>query len=180
MFYLHIRRLLVCQRFIHHFSYPSNSHIYLHLTVVYSFARSHITTHDDSDFEGHVNNFFTQLFPVAYHRALHSGSDAVAAGDFHHDYKNCLQHTYEDLQPFGSIPKTLGRNLQQSLGAANVFMTSLERAADILASTEQIDSDYLEPKCRQHLMKMTYCAQCNGLSKHRTKSCFGYCTNVMR
>lgn len=126
-----------------------------------------------------VKHFFSVLFPVAYHHAIHSGSDETN-GDFHVDYKNCLMHTYDDLQPFGMIPKTLAKNLQQSLGAATIFITSLDRGADILASTEEIDSGYLTPKCRHHLMKMTYCSQCNGLSKERTKSCYGYCTNVMR
>lgn len=89
-------------------------------------------------------------------------------------------HTYDDLQPFGAIPKTLAKNLIQSLGAATIFVTSLDRGADILAKAEVIDTDSLTPKCRQHLMKMNYCPQCNGISKLRTKSCYGYCTNVMR
>lgn len=89
-------------------------------------------------------------------------------------------HTFEDLQPFGNIPKVMASNLIQSIGAATVFMTALDRGADILASAEEINSEYLTTKCRHHLMKMTYCAGCNGISKHKTKTCYGYCTNVKR
>lgn len=126
-----------------------------------------------------MTHFFRELFPVAYHHAVHAGGDS-AKGDFHVDYKNCLMHTFEDLQPFGSIPKVVAGNLIQSIGAATVFMTALDRGADILESAEEINSDYLTTKCRNHLTKMHYCAGCNGISKHRTKTCYGYCTNVMR
>lgn len=122
-----------------------------------------------------------ELFPVAYHHAVHSSSNSdTTNGDFHIDYKNCLMHTYDDLQPFGSIPKLLTKSMKQSIGAATIFIQALDRGADILASTEELDSDYLTSKCRHHLMKMNYCSQCKGISKHHVKSCYGYCTNVMR
>lgn len=102
------------------------------------------------------------------------------AGDFHGDYKNCLRHTYDELQPFGSIPKTLATSLQHSLNAASVFVSALEHAADILASTEDLTADSLAPKCRQHLLKMTYCNKCGGSAATQIKSCYGYCQNVLR
>lgn len=102
------------------------------------------------------------------------------AGDFHDDYKNCLQHTYAELQPFGAIPMQLAASLQHSLTAATVFVTTLERAADILASTEDMGMDALTPKCRQHLLQMTYCGRCNRIEAPQVKSCYGYCTNVLR
>lgn len=140
--------------------------------------RSHINSRSDSDFYQVVKQFFVELFPVAYHHAVHSSTGDT--GDFHVDYKNCLMHTFDDLQPFGVIPKTLTKQLIQSIGTSTVFVTGLERAADILASIEELDSDSLTPNCRKHLMKMSYCAQCNGYNKHHTRSCGGYCLNVMR
>lgn len=148
---------------------------------VFSSINSHISGHDDSDFDAVVRQFFMELFPVAYHHAVHSSSNSdTTNGDFHIDYKNCLMHTYDDLQPFGGIPKLLTKSIKQSIGAATIFVQALDRGADILASTEELDSDYLTSKCRHHLMKMNYCPQCKGISKHRVKSCYGYCTNVMR
>lgn len=152
---------------------------------------SHINGRNDIDFDTLVTKFFSSLFPVAYHGAVHldqhnnkQSSAAAAAqtpiGDYHGDYKNCLRHTYDELQPFGSIPKQLAGSLQHSLGAATVFVTALERAADILASTEDLTADALTPKCRQHLLRMTYCSKCNGIGGAAGKSCYGYCTNVMR
>ncbi|KAG4067470.1 hypothetical protein HA402_003294 [Bradysia odoriphaga] len=145
----------------------------------YREIRNFFISRTESNLDEVVAHFFRELFPVAYHHAVHSGSDS-AKGDFHVDYKNCLMHTFEDLQPFGSIPKVVAGNLIQSIGAATVFMTALDRGADILESAEEINSDYLTTKCRNHLTKMHYCAGCNGISKHKTKTCYGYCTNVMR
>ncbi|KAJ6640527.1 Division abnormally delayed protein [Pseudolycoriella hygida] len=145
----------------------------------YSEIRNFLSSHPDVNMEAAVMHFFRELFPVAYLHAVNSGSDNIK-GDFHDDYKNCLMHTFEDLQPFGNTPNVVVSNLVQSVGAATVFMTALDRGADILASAEEVDSDYLTIKCRNHLTKMHYCAGCNGMSKHKVKTCYGYCTNVMR
>lgn len=66
---------------------------------------------------------------------------------------------------------------------ATVFMSALDRAAEIMASTEDIGTEYLEPKCREHLMKMNFCQACisaDSDSKVAAKPCYGYCTNVLR
>ena len=120
-----------------------------------------------------------EMFPIAYHHAVHSQS-ANANGDFHTDYKNCLMHSFSSLSPFGDLPSKIAYRLSKSVEATNVFTQALDRGAEILASTEEIGSDYLTEKCRHQLMKMTFCPQCNGLSKQRAKSCHGYCSNVMR
>lgn len=142
------------------------------------FICRHFTTKQDPDFNQAVQQFFVELFPVAYHHAVHMAS--ADTGDFHIDYKNCLMHTFDDLQPFGNIPKTLSKQLYQGIETAIIFLTGLERAADILASIEELDYNSLTPNCQKHLMKMNYCAQCNGFNRHHTKPCNGYCLNVMR
>ncbi|XP_059620162.1 division abnormally delayed protein [Phlebotomus argentipes] len=152
------------------------------ISDLYQSIRSHISPNsytDNLDIEKVVTNFFVSLFPVAYHHVLHAESDTHSS-DFHVDYKNCLMHTFDDIQPFGDIPKTVARSLQQSVGAATVFVRALDRGADVLASTEELDSEYLTHKCKMHLLKMSYCPVCRGYAKGHVKSCSSYCINVMR
>lgn len=146
----------------------------------FRFFNSHIASKDHTeDLEKVVNRFFINLFPVAYHHAVHTGSDSLN-GDFHYDYKSCLEHTYHELQPFGEIPKQIIKSLVQSLGPATVFLRSLDKAALVLASTEDLDTEYLSTKCKTHLLKMSYCPECRGISREKIKTCSAYCLNVMR
>lgn len=146
-----------------------------HIIHIFRIQHSHINGHHQFDFESVVTKCFSTLFPVVYHQAVHS-----TAGDFNADYKMCLQHTYDELQPFGGIPKQLATSLQHSLRTATLFVTALERAADILASTEDLTAEALSPKCRQHLLMITHCNKCRGSQVKQVKSCYGYCTNVLR
>lgn len=135
----------------------------------------HLSSKQDPEFNQNVQRFFNELFPIVYHQL------AVADNvDFHSDYKHCLMHTFDDLQPFGTIPKQLAKQLYQSMETATIFLTGLQRAADILTSIEELDTNALTPNCQKQLMKMNYCAQCSGFSRHHTKPCNGYCLNVMR
>uniref|UniRef100_A0A6B2EAU6 Putative heparin sulfate cell surface proteoglycan n=1 Tax=Phlebotomus kandelakii TaxID=1109342 RepID=A0A6B2EAU6_9DIPT len=152
------------------------------ISDLYQSIRSHISPNsytDNLDIERVVTNFFVSLFPVAYHHVVNAESDTHST-DFHVDYKNCLMHTFEDIQPFGDIPRTVARSLQHSVGAATVFVRALDRGADVLASTEELDGEYLTHKCKMHLLKMSYCPECRGVIKGRVKSCYSYCINVMR
>lgn len=105
-------------------------------------------------------------------------ASSTAATDFQADYKKCIKHTFDDVQPFGDVPRTLARALQQSVGAADVFLRSLEQGASVLESVEQLDEGLFGAKCTSHLVKMNYCQECNGSRK--VKTCHGYCLNVMR
>lgn len=146
----------------------------------YENIRSHISAkHNTDNIEKAVNDFFTQLFPVAYHHAVHAISD-INNGDFHIDYKNCLMHTFDELQPFGNIPKILSKNLVQSVGMASVFIKTVDRAATILAKTEELNTNFLSTKCKHHLLKMNFCPECNGVTKQTVKTCSSYCLNVIR
>lgn len=146
----------------------------------YENIRSHISAnHNTENIEEAINDFFTQLFPVAYHHAVHAISN-TNNGDFHVDYKNCLMHTFEELQPFGNIPKMLSKNLVHSVGIASVFINTLDRAASILAKTEELNTHWLSSKCKQHLLKMNFCPECNGVTKQTVKTCSSYCLNVIR
>ncbi|CAO1371327.1 unnamed protein product [Diamesa serratosioi] len=153
---------------------------------LYKSIRSHISSPKplyDDELESIIEKFFINLFPLAYHHAVHSAQtdgEDVTMRDFHIDYKNCLTHTYEDLQPFGDIPMKISRSLVQSVSAANVLLRALERGTDVLLSTEDIPIDTLSLQCQQGLVRMNYCAACKGHNYHHARPCFGYCSNVMR
>lgn len=150
------------------------------------YKNSHISSPKplyDDELESIIEKFFINLFPLAYHHAVHSAQNEgedVTMRDFHIDYKNCLTHTYEDLQPFGDIPSRISRSLVQSVSAANVLLRALERGTDVLLSTEDLPIDTLSVQCQQALVRMNYCAACKGHNYHHARPCYGYCSNVMR
>lgn len=149
------------------------------------FIFSHISSHKslrDDELEAVIEKFFKNLFPLAYHHAVHSrdADEETMARDFHVDYKNCLVKSYDTLQPFGEIPHTISRMLGQSVGAANVLLRSLEQGAQIVGETESLPIDTLSVKCQHALLKMNFCASCKGHNYHHSKPCYGYCSNVVR
>lgn len=102
------------------------------------------------------------------------------ARDFHVDYKNCLEKSYDTLQPFGDIPNSINRMLTQSVGAANALLRSLEQGGRIVGETANLPIDTLSIKCQHALLKMNYCASCKGHNYHHSRPCYGYCSNVVR
>uniref|UniRef100_U5ESP5 Putative heparin sulfate cell surface proteoglycan n=1 Tax=Corethrella appendiculata TaxID=1370023 RepID=U5ESP5_9DIPT len=167
---------------------------------LYRTIRNHLQLKSNSDdLELVVEKFFIQLFPVAYHHAVHSeaslnsqesssssnskskeSSNPIDNRDFHSDYKNCLTHTYYELQPFGDIPKRLTQQLVQSVSAATVFLRALDKGAEVLIGAEELNSENLLQNCKSALLKMNYCASCKGHNHNHAKPCYGYCVNVMR
>lgn len=101
-------------------------------------------------------------------------------GELHEDYINCLKHTFDDLQPFGTLPKEITQNLLQSVHTTNIFMTSLLQSAEVLSETDELYATYLTEACKKQLLKMSYCPSCNGLQKTQVKPCYSYCVNVLR
>ncbi|XP_054086149.1 division abnormally delayed protein isoform X1 [Zeugodacus cucurbitae] len=144
---------------------------------LYSEIMNHLkNANSNSNLEDAIHKFFVNLFPVAYHQAVHLSKDNY--GELHEDYINCLKHTFDDLQPFGSIPKEIKRNLLQSVQTATIFLNSLQQSAEVLSETDQLYSLYLTDNCQKHLLKMSYCPSCNGLQKTQVKPCYSYCMNV--
>lgn len=129
-----------------------------------------------------IEKFFKSLFPLAYHHAVHSrdADEETMARDFHIDYKNCLEKSYDTLQPFGEIPHSISRTLVQSIGAANVLLRSLDQGGKIVGEAESLPIDTLSIKCQHALLKMNYCASCKGHNYHHLRPCYGYCSNVVR
>ncbi|EDV96221.1 GH15331 [Drosophila grimshawi] len=132
-----------------------------------------------SSLEDALHRFFEHLFPVAYHQAVHLTKDNY--GELHDDYTNCLRHNYDDLQPFGQIPKEIQANLLQSVHMSNIFMNALLQSAEVLSETDALYGKQMTDTCKLHLLKMHYCPNCNGHQEHnRPKVCYSYCMNVMR
>lgn len=159
---------------------------FVNLNLIYSFQfSSHISSEKplkEEELEAVIEKFFRNLFPLAYHHAVHSrnADDEAMQRDFHTDYKNCLEKSFDTLQPFGEIPQTISRMLVQSVGSANVLLRSIDHGAQIVAETENLPIDVLSSKCQHALLKMNYCASCKGHNYHHSKPCYGYCSNVVR
>lgn len=152
---------------------------------LYKSIRSHISSQKslhEEELEAVIEKFFRNLFPLAYHHAVHSrdADEESMARDFHVDYKNCLEKSYDVLQPFGDIPQSISRMLVQSVGSANVLLRSLDNGVKIVGETESLPIDTLSVKCQHALLKMNYCASCKGHNYHHSKPCYGYCSNVVR
>ncbi|XP_035917202.1 division abnormally delayed protein [Anopheles stephensi] len=142
------------------------------------------------DFELVTSKFFRNLFPVAYHHAIHSdvlhgtergrsASAGVSANrDFHSDYKNCLVHTYDELKPFGMVPQQLSSSLVSSVSAASVLLRALREGSEVLLRLEEVGVS--APSCRKALLRMNYCGSCKRYNHLHAKPCAGLCQNVMR
>ncbi|XP_063699894.1 division abnormally delayed protein [Culicoides brevitarsis] len=141
---------------------------------------------NDESLERSVNNFFVQLFPVAYLHGINSerfsgdSSSSKKLLDFNADYKNCLSNMYEQFQPFGKVTKELSQSITQSVHLASVFLRGLQGGAKVLGGVESLDVHNLDVNCKEALLKMNYCSSCKGYSHVHVKPCYGYCMNVMR
>lgn len=177
------------------------------ITELYKSIRSYIQSHkplshdsggvNDDELEAVIEKFFHNLFPLAYHHAVHSQNAAsglhetgeeqdahsteISSRDFHIDYKNCLINSYESLQPFGEIPLTISRSLVQSVSSASTLLRALQRGANVLTDIENLPIESsLSTKCQHALLKLNFCSACKGHNYHHLKPCYGYCSNVMR
>ncbi|KAK2580718.1 hypothetical protein KPH14_011346 [Odynerus spinipes] len=121
--------------------------------------------------------FFTRLFPVAYHDAVNRGKE-----DFSEKFKACLNETMDEVQPFGDVPKQISKLVGKSLEATRVLIQALTLGKTVLARTDSVlfyGSSPQQEACYNALFRMTYCPRCNGIAA-TTRPCSGFCTNVMR
>lgn len=125
-----------------------------------------------------VNNFFKELFPLAYHHA----ADISVTKDFTVSYKDCLKKSIESISPFGDIPKEMAQSLSKSLEATSLLLQAFRIGSEVLNTTDTLlieEHGTGNSQCHDALVRMTYCPKCQGLTKH-TKPCSGYCLNVLR
>lgn len=121
--------------------------------------------------------FFSRLFPVAYHHAVNPGKD-----DFSDKFKSCLYETMEEIQPFGDVPKQISRVVGKSLEATRVLIQALTLGKTVLDRTDSALFSGNSPQqeaCYNALLRMTYCPRCYGIEP-TVRPCAGFCTNVMR
>ncbi|XP_047348981.1 division abnormally delayed protein [Vespa velutina] len=121
--------------------------------------------------------FFSRLFPVAYHHAVNPGKD-----DFTDKFKSCLYETIDEVQPFGDVPKQISKVVGKSLEATRVLIQALTLGKTVLDRTDSALFSGTSPQqesCYNALLRMTYCPRCNGIGA-TIRPCSGFCTNVMR
>ncbi|KAK1129036.1 hypothetical protein K0M31_020169 [Melipona bicolor] len=123
--------------------------------------------------------FFTKLFPIAYHKAVNSHPYEQ---DFTEKFKTCLYETMDEIQPFGDIPKQVAKSVSKSLEATRVLVQALTLGKTVLDKTDSVLFSGTTPQqeaCYGALLKMTYCPRCQGIGPS-VRPCSGFCTNVMR
>lgn len=123
--------------------------------------------------------FFTKLFPIAYHKAVNSHPYEQ---DFTEKFKTCLYETMDEIQPFGDIPKQVAKSVSKSLEATRVLVQALTLGKTVLDRTDSVLFSGTSPQqeaCYGALLKMTYCPRCQGIGPS-VRPCSGFCTNVMR
>ncbi|KAH8371817.1 hypothetical protein KR093_008982, partial [Drosophila rubida] len=171
------RMVPLAQRLIHQLYTELINH--LKYTSNYSSGQGNSILNSQSSLEEALHGFFEQLFPVAYHHVVHLSKNNY--GELHEDYINCLKRNFDELQPFGQVPKEVQSKLLQSVRMSNIFMNALLQSAEVLSETDALYGKQLTDTCKLHLLKMHYCPNCNGHPEHgRPKICYSYCMNVMR
>ncbi|XP_057327797.1 division abnormally delayed protein [Microplitis mediator] len=121
--------------------------------------------------------FFTRLFPIAYHHAVNPHQQ-----DFTDKFKQCLYEAMDEIQPFGDIPKQISRSVSKSLEATRVLVQALTLGKTVLDRTDSVLFYTTSPQqssCYEALLRMTYCPKCSGYGSS-IRPCGGLCTNVMR
>lgn len=124
--------------------------------------------------------FFTQLFPIAYHNAINPEQDQQ---DFTDKFKACLNQTMEDVQPFGDVPQEIFKQIGKSLEATRVLVQALTVGKTVLEKTDSVlfIADRSSPQqeaCYDVLLRMSYCARCKGIKS--AMPCVGFCINAIR
>lgn len=129
-----------------------------------------------------ISDFFTRLFPIAYHYAINPHQDRQ---DFTEKYKSCLYARIDDIQPFGDTPQDIFKKIGKSLEATRVLVQALTLGKTVLDRTDNVlfatgsGSSPQQEACYNALLRMTYCPRCKGIGKTATP-CSGFCTNVVR
>lgn len=122
-------------------------------------------------------NFFDELFPIAFHRAVNSLKQ-----DLSKDFKNCLSNAADGIKPFGDIPKQISQSVVKSLEATRVLIQALTLGKTVLDKTDGALFSSQTPQqiaCFEALQRMTYCSKCHGIAGD-IRPCAGLCTNVIR
>ncbi|XP_015519678.1 division abnormally delayed protein [Neodiprion pinetum] len=122
-------------------------------------------------------NFFDELFPTAFHRAV----DPLKQ-DFSKDFKSCLREAVDSIKPFGDIPKQISQSVVKSLEATRVLIQALTLGKNVLDKTDGAlfsSQTAQQTACFEALQRMTYCSKCHGIASD-IRPCSALCINVIR
>ncbi|XP_075235651.1 division abnormally delayed protein [Lycorma delicatula] len=137
-----------------------------------------IPPEDSNRLMEYVLEFFSNIFPLVYHQAVH-----LHWRDFTEEYKVCLKEASNTILPFGDLPKEISSTLSKSLERTRTLVQALTLGSEVLNTTDHIMasswSNGALDGCFQALLRLYYCPRCQGLST-KIKPCNGYCLNVMR
>ncbi|XP_018367877.1 PREDICTED: division abnormally delayed protein isoform X1 [Trachymyrmex cornetzi] len=129
-----------------------------------------------------ISQFFTRLFPIAYHYAINPHQDRQ---DFTDKFKSCLYERIDDIQPFGDTPQEIFKKIGKSLEATRILVQALTLGKTVLDKTDNVlfatssGNTLQQEACYDALLRMTYCPKCKGI-KEAVSPCSGFCTNVVR
>ncbi|XP_018410336.1 PREDICTED: glypican-1 [Nanorana parkeri] len=114
----------------------------------------------------------TEFWSHLLERVFKSQSPQVT---FSYEYLDCLAKQYDQLKPFGDIPREMKLKATRAFIAARSFVQGLAAAADIVKKVTQVP---MSKECTREVMKLMYCPLCRGHAT--TKLCDNYCWNVMQ
>uniref|UniRef100_A0A0A9YYZ7 Division abnormally delayed protein n=2 Tax=Lygus hesperus TaxID=30085 RepID=A0A0A9YYZ7_LYGHE len=126
--------------------------------------------------ESLVIKFFSEMFPLVYHQAIHPKAD-----DFNDNFKSCLKNNVMEIKPFAKIPETMAKDVAASFEATKVLLESLSLGMEGISRTNKLIERTTNgsDSCREALLRLHHCPKCQGL-KSSVKPCNGYCLNVLR
>lgn len=150
-------------------------------TEIKKYVRSNLSLESyastNLDVKAAVTSFFTEIFPLVYHNI-----GETLQRDFTFEYKSCLRQHFNELQPFGDIPRQVAQSLSKSLEATRLVLQAFDIGIEVLNATDFLiseDDGRGNSDCHTALVKMSYCPKCLGM-KGSPKPCSGYCLNVLR
>ncbi|XP_075279784.1 glypican-5 isoform X6 [Opisthocomus hoazin] len=124
----------------------------------------------DISTEQFVNRFFDTLFPIVYNHVINPGPTDISL-----EYAECLRMASRDIRPFGNVPQKAVGQMGRSLLPSRTFLQALNLGIEVINTTDHLR---FSKDCGRALLKMQYCAHCQGLTL--SKPCMGYCLNVIR
>lgn len=119
-----------------------------------------------------IDDLFSGLFPAVFDYVL---SDPAKLKHGGHDFHKCLQKHHSEIQPFGNVPKHLGKKLKCSFQRAKMFTESLIVMLSAINSTDNL---VVHKDCKRAVTRLQFCSLCSG--EVEARPCRGLCLNIMR
>lgn len=115
-----------------------------------------IPPEDSNKLIEYVLRFFSNIFPLVYHQAVH-----LHWRDFTDEYKACLRDASNTIQPFGDLPKEIATSLAKSLERIRTLIQALMLGSEVLNTTDHLMasswSNGALDGCFQALLRLYYC-----------------------